>query len=304
MGKKLYVHLSGGLGNQLFTFASGLALSKKCSRDLVIVDSWYSGSQRGVSFEEHRRTFDLFEFEPIKKGFRKANWLEKRILALLQKAHFDKGIDLRKLRVKIVDGDVIDLRTLPNNTQILYGYMQNPQIFESIRAEIQTLVKLPLNQQLEAEDQIKQYKTNGNRLVALHVRRGDYAHPDSFGCLLTSKYFANALSKFDLSRSTVLIFTDTPEWCKADAFLSRFQIIEEQSATVSLVLMSLCDDFVVSASTFSWWGAWLNSEKSKKVVAPLPYNEFDDKVWENLVEHSWIRENSIFEAKVVSTQEK
>lgn len=301
MGKRLYVHLSGGLGNQLFTFASSLALSKKYSRELVIVDSWYSGSQRGISFEEHRRKFELFEFEPIKKEFRRANWVEKKILALVQKAHFDKGIDLRKLRVKVVDGDIIKLRELPHDTQILYGYMQNPEIFASIRAEIQTLVKLRLSQQLEVEDQIKQFKTSGNRLIALHVRRGDYAHPDSFGCLLTSKYFANALSKFDLSRSTVLVFTDSPEWCKADTFLRRFQIIEEKSATVSLVLMSLCDDFVVSASTFSWWGAWLNSEKSNKVVAPLPYNEFDDKVWENLVEQSWVREEAIFETKIVST---
>jgi hypothetical protein len=301
VSKKLYVHLSGGLGNQLFTFASSLALSKQWSRELVIVDSWYSGAQRGTSFEEHRRKFELFEFEPIKKSFRSANWIEKKILALLQKAHFEKGIDLRKMRVQLVDGDRVDLRTLPHNTKILYGYLQNPEIFSSIRDDIQSLVRLPLKKQIEVEDLIKKYKSSGNRLIALHVRRGDYAHPDSFGCLLTSKYFANALSKFDLSKSTVLIFTDTPEWCKADTFLSRFQIIEEDSATVSLVLMSLCDDFVVSASTFSWWGTWLNSGKSKKVVAPLPYNEFDDKVWENLVEQSWVREKSIFESKIVPT---
>jgi hypothetical protein len=178
--------------------------------------------------------------------------------------------------------------------------MQNPQIFSSIRDEIQNLIRLPLRKQIEVEELIKQYRTKGHRIIALHVRRGDYAHPDSFGCLLTSEYFANALSKFDLSKSTVLVFTDTPEWCIADPFLNSFHIIMEHSATVSLVMMSLCDDFVVSASTFSWWGAWLNSEKSKKVVAPLPYNEFDNKVWENLVEPAWIREKSIFESRIVS----
>ena len=98
-----------------------------------------------------------------------------------------------------------------------------------------------------------------------------------------------------------MIFTDTPNWCEADNFLSQFQIVKENSATVSLVIMSLCDDFVVSASTFSWWGAWLNSKKSKKVVAPLSYNEFDNNVWENLVEPSWVRERSIFESRIVSS---
>ena len=69
---------------------------------------------------------------------------------------------------------------------------------------------------------------------------------------------------------------------QADAFLIHYQIIEEQQATVSLALMSLCDDFVASASTFSRRGTWLNSDKSKEVLALLPYYEFDDKVWEIL----------------------
>lgn len=301
MSKRLYVHLSGGLGNQLFTFASSLALSKLRSRELVIVDSWYSGVQRGITFEAHRRKFELFEFGPIKNGFRRANWIEKKVLTLLQRAHFDKGIDLSRMRLNLVDGDTLDLSTMPYNTQILYGYMQNPQNFASIRAEVQELIRLPLKKQLEVEDLMENYKKSGNRLIALHVRRGDYVHPNSFGCLLTSKYFANALSKFDLSKSTVLVFSDTPNWCETDSFLSQFQIVKETSATVSLIMMSLCDDFIVSASTFSWWGAWLNTKKIKKVVAPLPYNEFDNNVWENLVEPSWVREKSIFESRIVSS---
>jgi hypothetical protein len=295
MAKRIYVHFSGGLGNQLFTFASSVAISLKRSQKVIILDTWYTGVQRGLSYEKHRRTFNLFEFEPIRETFSQANWFEKRIITLLEKIHFGKGINLQQFGIQIVDADKTDINTSQKNPKILYGYMQDPTNFSEIRESILNYIKLPKNQQTDVQNEIAKFRLGKKRLIAVHVRRGDYAHPNSFGCLLTSEYFRNALTRFDLKDAAVLVFSDTPEWCESDSFLNQFHIIKEESATKSLIMMSLCDDFVVSASTFSWWAAWLSESDKKGVIVPNPYNEFDDSVWGQLVMPGWIREKSIFE---------
>lgn len=266
---------------------------------MIILDTWYTGVQRGSSYEKHRRTFNLFELEPIKETFLQANWLEKKIIALIEKVHFSKGIDLRKFGIQIVDGDKIDTNTLVKNPKILYGYMQEPTNFSEIREIILNYIKLPKSQQTEIENEIAKFRLGKKRLIAVHVRRGDYAHPDSFGCLLTPEYFRNALTRFDLEDAAVLVFSDTPEWCQSDSFLNQFHVIKEESATKSLIMMSLCDHFVLSASTFSWWAAWLSESDKKEVIVPNPYNEFDDSVWSQLVMPGWKKEESIFETRSI-----
>jgi hypothetical protein len=179
----------------------------------------------------------------------------------------------------------------------MYGYMQNPSRFINIIDKLKDLIHLQETNQNKVSEDIKKYRGDSNRIIAVHVRRGDYAHPDMYGCLLTGDYFKNALMNFDLTVSKVLIFSDSPEWCLEDPFLSQFEVVKEPSAAVSLVMMSMCDDFVVSPSTFSWWGATLGRATDKVVVAPKPYNEFDENVWEQFVQADWVRESAIFEKR-------
>jgi hypothetical protein len=293
MRKVLYVNLSGGLGNQLFMFASALALSVKWKQELVLVDKWYVGEQRGAAFSEFRRKFDLAEIEPISKNFRLANKWETGLIRCIEWIHFKNKVNLRFLG--LFDADIKSLEGIAERQKYLYGYTQNPAFFENLRGYLLELIKLPDDQKERVEKIIERYHKNYERIIAIHVRRGDYAHPDSFGCLLTADYFKNALRHFNLEKSKVLIFSDSPDWCRNNSFLGQFEVIAEPSAAISLVLMSQCDDFVISPSTFSWWGAWLSTTQDKIIVAPKPYNEFDGDVWEQFVQYGWIREKSIFE---------
>ena len=78
-----------------------------------------------------------------------------------------------------------------------------------------------------------------------------------------------ALSHFDDDRE-VIVFSDDPAWCQEQELFSddRFMISENDDNRVDLCLMSLCSDFIIANSTFSWWGAWLSTNKKKKVIAP------------------------------------
>ena len=80
-------------------------------------------------------------------------------------------------------------------------------------------------------------------------------------------YYKSALELFDSDRE-VIIFSDDTEWCKEQELFEddRFAVAEGGDQFYDLCLMSMCDDFIIANSTFSWWGAWLANRG--KVVAP------------------------------------
>jgi len=78
------------------------------------------------------------------------------------------------------------------------------------------------------------------------------------------------LEHFDDDRN-VIVFSDDPAWCTETFTDDRFLISENTDNRVDMCLMSLCNDFIIANSTFSWWGAWLSANPDKKVIAPLQW---------------------------------
>ena len=112
-------------------------------------------------------------------------------------------------------------------------------------------------------DRIKQF-TNP---IALHIRRGDFVWNNKNHPPLSLDYYKSALELFDSDRE-VIIFSDDTEWCKEQELFAddRFAVAEGGDQFYDLCLMSMCDDFIIANSTFSWWGAWLGNRG--KVIAP------------------------------------
>ena len=72
------------------------------------------------------------------------------------------------------------------------------------------------------------------------------------------------------SDRTVVIFSDDPSWCMEQELFSddRFIVSQADNQYVDLCLMTMCNDFIIANSSFSWWGAWLSTNKDKRVIAP------------------------------------
>ena len=118
----------------------------------------------------------------------------------------------------------------------------------------------------------------------LHVRRGDpnLTDPRGFKWSYTQcgdqhpvqpiEYYEKALAEFD-DDQPVIVFSDSPEWVKEQEFFAddRFLISENSDNRVDMCLMSLCDDFIIANSSFSWWAAWLSNNSNKKVIAPVQW---------------------------------
>jgi len=105
--------------------------------------------------------------------------------------------------------------------------------------------------------------------IALHVRRTDYVTNSANHPPCTLEYYKKALSNFEAYRN-VIVFSDDPAWCSQQELFSgnNFMISENEDNRLDLCLMSLCDDFIIANSTFSWWGAWLSANVDKEVIAP------------------------------------
>jgi hypothetical protein len=66
-----------------------------------------------------------------------------------------------------------------------------------------------------------------------------------------------------------IIFSDDISWCKENlSFLNNKIFIEGNTDFQDLYLMSKCKNNIIANSSFSWWGAWLNTNKDKIVIAP------------------------------------
>ena len=113
---------------------------------------------------------------------------------------------------------------------------------------------------------IEKYPMSTQGSVSLHIRRGDYVsnwvHP-----VLPMDYYFSGL-EIVKNYENILIFSDDIEWCKENLKFKKSVFVENLSNIDSIWLMSLCENNIIANSSFSWWGAFLNSNNSKKIICP------------------------------------
>lgn len=116
---------------------------------------------------------------------------------------------------------------------------------------------------------------NYTNTVSIHIRRGDYVnHPNYW--VVTPEYIQAALEQFSDNEYTFLIFSDDIQWCK-EIFPEGVIFMEVNNQFEDLCLMSLCNHNIIANSSFSWWSAFLNKNKNKRVIAPqMWYSEYKD----------------------------
>tara|TARA_R100001163_G_scaffold65613_1_gene63531 strand:- start:2941 stop:3720 length:780 start_codon:yes stop_codon:yes gene_type:complete len=141
------------------------------------------------------------------------------------------------------------------------SYLQSEKYFAHNRDLILSTIKLSKGDESYLREKYKDLDST----TAMHIRRGDYLqYSDRHTNLTDTDYYKKALDY--LKPEKVLIFTDDPAWAK-DNF-SEYTVVEETQDYLEIFLMSYCRDNIIANSTFSWWGAWLNDNPTKKVVAP------------------------------------
>ena len=177
------------------------------------------------------------------------------------------------------------------------GYWQSEKYFGAIQTQLRE--DLRLSQALSDLQQSLANKINHNPFaVSLHVRRGDYvADPTTtaFHGLCSLEWYARAaeLILTKEPQAQFYIFSDDYKWVKENLTISApIHFIEpspDGQEAIDMHLMSLCKHNIIANSSFSWWGAWLNNNPQKIVIAPSRWFATDLHNTIDLIPSEWIR---------------
>ena len=134
--------------------------------------------------------------------------------------------------------------------------------------------------------------------MSIHVRRGDYvsdAITQEIHGLSPLEYYAAAIQHIAhvAVQPHFFVFSDDPSWVRQNLHIDYpTTYVEHNTADRNyedLRLMSLCRHHIIANSTFSWWGAWLGSNRAKMVIAPKRWFNTPDKDTRDLIPRSWIQ---------------
>ena len=184
------------------------------------------------------------------------------------KTELFNAFDLKVDHIKYIDASFINephfhfseefFDNCPDNVSLV-GFFQTEKYFKHIEEEI----RKDFSFKKEIKDSCLKIfdEMDLKDPIALHIRRGDYVHNSNRHPVVALDYYETALSNFDNQRE-VIIFSDDPSWCKEQELFSddRFLISEGTDNYHDLCLMSMCLDFIIANSSFSWWAAWLSNK--------------------------------------------
>lgn len=255
----LTTDLRGGLGNQLFMIACGYALSKKFGIPFVLKKQQFGGCGQGSHPSKyysnlfHRLTFvDSLHVDAI---------YNERV-----KDYYDIEHDIRQIAMKN-----------PNVTLMIQGYFQSERFFKEYADEIQmlftpTIGVIPYIQMFTTlfQKYPELESMNPENFVLIGVRRGDYLNHPSYHNPCGMTFYKEAISKFGGASGgkKYYISSDDNEWCKQNFKDGDFTLFELQDDVEQFNAMMLFKNYILSNSSYYWWGSYLSVHKEKTIIVP------------------------------------
>jgi len=290
--KMIIIKLQGGLGNQLFQYALGRTLALRNSVPLFFDISEYSNSSKKNTQREYSlRYFNIPQIFATKEQIEKLkrhSYTHNFVRSFFQryfkkKTHiFEKGLRYDPTVLKLKPPFYIE------------GYWQSEKYFDSERKQIQEDVSLKDGISLENPVLSSVMQTSS---VSVHIRRGDYISnqvAENFHGVLSVSYYQDAIRYITkhVEFPVFFIFSDDIDWVKKNIQFPSSTIFVSNKALFDyqeLVLMSCCKHNIIANSSFSWWGAWLNKNANKTVIAPKKWFKNTKINAEDIIPKSWIK---------------
>lgn len=269
--------LFGGLGNQMFIYATVRAISLKNKVGMA-----FNISQGFNDDKLFFRNLELSKFNLVIPESNISTFnipMGKRIRAISRKL----GFNLLSPKYKFIKEErpyhfqkSLLYQKLPN--VYLEGYWQSPYYFEEYSNIIKNDFNIKINIRKEVQDELSLIKSLSDNIVMIGVRRYQECSSTKLipgGKLTDINYYIKAM---DLIRSKInkpvfIVFSQDQEWVRDNIPSgSNLYFVKpkdgENSAIEDLYLMQNCNHHIISNSSYYWWGAWLGNNPNKIVVAP------------------------------------
>jgi len=260
----VYALLNGRLGNNLFQIATAASIAARNNTDFMVYPpESYTPLLKDFTMTKYLKQFE----ENILKNVKILTDMPAYSVRYQEKSFPYEKIDY-------VDNMIID------------GFFQSEKYFEP--GIVRSL--------FEIDPETKSYIENkyghllNDEITSIHVRRGDYFGSVDNHPVCSIKYFRKAIERIGKNKR-FLVISDDIVWCKKKFKGDNFTFSDNESAIVDLYLQSFCTNNIMSNSSFSWWGAWMNPNPEKMVIGPYPWfgvakQSLDTK---DLMSESWIK---------------
>lgn len=286
------IRIKGGLGNQLFQYASAFSLAKRLNTELKLDTSFYP-----------QQTLRGFKLDKLEVDFREIYEPEKWV-EILKNKYINKG--LRKANIKEIPigtnaiylletrSDIVEqFFTIKKDKIYVDGYYQSEKYFAEYRDTL--LQQFVPSYKPEEEYSYVLEEIKNTLSVGVHVRRGDFikgandSNPNHY--LLGEQYYHNALRYMSEKLPTSAVyywFSDDIEWvksCFGEKENFRFVSLHTKNGDIDeMQVMKRCQHIIAANSTFSWWAAWLN--ENPKAIKTVPEKRFGNL---HMIPNGWIR---------------
>jgi len=275
----IIIKLQGGFCNHLFQYATGRALSLLYDTELRLDLSLFENP-------ETRKVYRLDKFNLPFTIADKSDYIHlinpskiPRIIRGAKRLGLKSPMHYKKSHV--FENDVLKLfhsENSANRDYYIEGWLGNEIYFKSIKEII--IKEFNADYLLDNENLLLQKEIENSNSIAVHIRRGDYS-ANSYFMVLPEEYYLSAMKQAaeEIDNPTFYFFSDDIASVKnIYSDIQNIRFVERNSTPDSkwstsgdvedLMLMRSCKHQIIANSTFSWWGAWLNENTSKKVYYP------------------------------------
>lgn len=270
----IIIRISDGLGNQMFQLAAGLAVSAERGASLRLDISCFADDRMQRRFELNRVFSCAAEIAGKADVRRILGWQHPhRVRRIMSR----RGMAMLRRKELVIEPHFHywpEINHVPSDCY-LAGYWQSEKYFQKHTDEVRVrfTFKHPLtDNNAEIAEQISRVNA-----VSLHIRRGDYVSDSGtrakHGVCLPG-YYEKAIHYLAkrVESPHFFVFSDDMDWVRFNLKISHPCCFvahnRGEESYNDMHLMSLCRYHIIANSSFSWWGAWLNPDKDKIVVAP------------------------------------
>jgi hypothetical protein len=292
------VRLLGGLGNQMFQYAAGRQLAAFHQTELKLDVSFYRYRGQDHTYRNYglrhlsvhpmfaqREEIVAIQGTPTAIVLRIASALNRRLNPFFREPFFSETqVGPFKPEIWSTPRDVY-----------LDGYWQSEKYFSDISGTVRR--EFAVRHELDVQNGEMAARIRDTQSVSVHVRRGDYVSDPTISLIHGTCGLDYYLRSIHVIADQVVhphffVFSDDLVWAKENLRLDYPTTFVDHNNSDTcyedLRLMSLCRHNITANSSFSWWGAWLNANPTKVVVAPKRWFRDASRDTRDLFPDGWI----------------
>ena len=296
----IMVKIIGGLGNQMFQYATGRSIALKNNVELKLDISGFDVYKlhaygldkfnivENIATEKEVKEFTRWKID-VRDNFKKYYQVLENTFNYVIPYYKRKYVRERDYPF---DPDILKIK----DNAYLDGYWGSEKYFLENESTIRK--DFTVKQESDLVNQSMAAKILDTNSISVHFRRGDYVSDPKTNAIhgtCSLDYYYKAIedvSKY-VSDPCFFIFSNDPAWVKENFSIpypmNLVTVNGPEKNYEDLHLMSLCKHHIIANSTFSWWGAWLGTNKDKRIYTPKRWYNVDYINQKDTFPDSWYK---------------